>query len=374
LSGAGLLGQSLYRLLHVPLGFEPANLATVQVTARGSDYPAGPRLDSLYREIANRAAALPGARSAASASTLPAECSCASDAIRVVGRPDLGEQDDVTERHVSPGYLHAMGATLLRGRDFADSDDATVPGVAVINQALARTLFADADPIGRRISDNEGGRLTEWQIVGVVADVHEGPLDAPDSPVEYFPLAQAPDHSFNVAVRTSQGPAAMLPTLVAALHQIDPNLGVSDEATMSARISGTQAALLHRFSAWLVGGFASLALVLGTVGLYGVIAYSVSQRTREIGVRMALGAQRGSVYRLVLRQAAGLALAGIGIGIAGAIASSLLIRKLLFGVKAWDVPTLAAVALLLAGASLAAGFLPARRAVKVNPVDALRAE
>jgi len=374
LSGAGLLGRSLYRLLHVPLGFEPAHLATVQVTARGSDYPDGPRLDALYREIANRAAALPGAQSAATTSMLPAQCECASDGIRVVGRPDIGELNDVVERHISPGYMHTIGATLARGRDFAESDNANGPNVAVINQALAHALFANADPLGQRISDNERGRYSEWQIVGVVNNVHEGPLDSPDSPAEYFPLAQSSDHSFHLAVRTSQDPAALLPILVAALHQIDPNLGVSDEATMTARIGATQSALLHRFSAWLVGGFATLALVLGVVGLYGVVAYSVSQRTREIGVRMALGAQRGTVYRLVLRQAAWLAASGIGIGIACATASSLLIRKLLFGVKVWDVPTLAAVTLLLACASLAAGFLPARRAAKVNPVDALRAE
>jgi ABC-type antimicrobial peptide transport system permease subunit len=213
-----------------------------------------------------------------------------------------------------------------------------------------------------------------WEIVGVVDDVREGPLDVDISPAEYFPLNQTQDHSFSLAVRTRQDAATLLPLLVSTLHQIDPNLGVSDEATMTAKIDATQAALLHRFSAWLVGGFAVMALVLGVVGLYGVIAYSVSQRTREIGVRMALGAQRSAVYKLVMGQAGWLTVAGLTIGLACSVGTSLLIRKLLFGVQAWDAMTLGCVAVLLGLASLAASFLPARRAASVNPTDALRAE
>jgi macrolide transport system ATP-binding/permease protein len=162
--------------------------------------------------------------------------------------------------------------------------------------------------------------------------------------------------------------------LVSTLHEIDPNLGVSQEATMSANIDATQAALLHRFSAWLVGGFAAIALVLGVVGLYGVIAYSVSQRTPEIGVRMALGAQRSSVYKLVMREAGWLTAAGLTIGLVCSIGASISIRKLLFGVQAWDAITLVCVAVSLALASVVASFLPAHRAASVNPVEALRAE
>jgi len=161
---------------------------------------------------------------------------------------------------------------------------------------------------------------------------------------------------------------------VSALHQIDPNLGVSDEATMNAKIGTTQAALLHRFAAWLISGFAVVALVLGVVGLYGVVAYSVSQRTREIGVRMALGAQRGSIYGLVMRQAGSLTAVGIGLGLAGAVGASVLIRKMLFGVEAWDAVTLTSVVVLLGAAAMAASYVPARRAASVNPVEALRAE
>ncbi|MDR5727899.1 MAG: FtsX-like permease family protein [Terriglobia bacterium] len=175
-------------------------------------------------------------------------------------------------------------------------------------------------------------------------------------------------------MRTWQEAGTVLPVLVNPLHQIDPSLGVSDEATMNEEIDGTQAAMLHCFSAWLVGGFAAMALVLGVVGLYGVIAYSVKQRTHEFGVRMALGAQRSAVVGLVMRQAGWLTAAGLAIGLVCSVGTSLFIRNLLFGVRAWDALTLCGVAVLLGLASMAASFLPARRASSVNPTDALRAE
>jgi ABC-type antimicrobial peptide transport system permease subunit len=208
----------------------------------------------------------------------------------------------------------------------------------------------------------------------VVDDVREGPLDVDISPAEYFPINQTRDHSFSLAVRTRQEAATLLPLLVSTLHQIDPHLGVSDEETMTETINSTQAALLHQFSAWLVGGFAAIALILGVVGLYGVIAYSVNQRTREIGVRMALGAQRSSVYKLVMRQAGWLTAAGLALGLVCSVGASMLIRKLLFGVQAWDAFTLAGVAVLLGLASMAASFLPAWRAASTNPTEALRAQ
>jgi macrolide transport system ATP-binding/permease protein len=199
-------------------------------------------------------------------------------------------------------------------------------------------------------------------------------LDVDIWPAEYFPINQTQDHYFSLAVRTRHDPGSLLPLLVSTLHQLDPNLGVSDEETMNEQIGGTQAALLHRSSAWLVGGFAAVALVLGVVGLYGVIAYSVSQRTREIGVRMALGAQRSSVYKLVMGQAGWLTGTGLAIGLVSSVGASLLMRSLLFGVQPWNAVTLGCVAALLGLASMAASFLPARRAASVNPTDALRAE
>jgi macrolide transport system ATP-binding/permease protein len=374
LAGAGLLGKSFYRLLHVPIGFDPNHLATVQVTAPDTTYQSDGQTVALYREIVRRISALPGVASTGITSVLPVQCNCAIDRIQFPGRPYHGEHNDVDERHVSPGYLPALKAPLIRGRFFTEADDASRTGVAVINQTLAKKYFPNEDPIGQKIGNSEGGHPSVWEIVGVVDDVREGPLDVETWPAEYFSLNQTRDHSFSLAVRTRQDPATVLALLVSTLHEIDPNLGVSQEATMSANIDATQAALLHRFSAWLVGGFAAIALVLGVVGLYGVIAYSVSQRTREIGVRMALGAQRSSVYKLVMREAGWLTAAGLTIGLVCSIGASISIRKLLFGVQAWDAVTLACVAFSLALASVVASFLPAHRAASVNPVEALRAE
>jgi macrolide transport system ATP-binding/permease protein len=374
LAGAGLLGKSLYHLLHVPLGFDPVHLATVRVMASGSVYQSDDQTVGLYREIERRLSSLPGVASVGMTSLLPVECDCQIDRIHFPPRPYHGEHNDVDERHVSPDYLPTLEAGLLRGRVFTEAEDAAKPGVAIINQTLAQKYFPGQNPIGQKIANDEGGRPSDWEIVGVVTDVREGPLDGAIWPAEYFPLNQTRDHFFSLAVRTSQDPGAILPVLVSTLHQIDPSLGVSDEAAMAGKIDSTQAALLHRFSAWLVGGFAALALLMGVVGLYGVIAYSVTQRTREIGVRMALGAQRSSVYRLVLRQAGWLTAAGLAIGLVCAVAASLLIRNLLFAVQPWDVMTLSCVAMLLGLSSMAASFLPAYRAASVNPVEALRAE
>ena len=374
LVGAGLLGKSLYRLLRVPLGFDPSHLATVQVTAPDTVYQTDQQTAWLYREVASRVSSLPGVESDGTTSMLPVQCNCAIDRIRIVGRPYHGEHNDVDERHVSAEYLHTLKASLVRGRLFTDSDDASRPAVAVINQALARKYFPGQDPVGQRIANDEFGTPHTWEIVGVVNDLREGALDEDVWPAEYFPINQTRDHSFSLAVRARQDPGELLPALVSTLHQIDPRLGVSDEATMNERIDATQAALLHRFAAWLVGGFAAMALVLGVLGLYGVTAYAVSQRTREIGVRMALGAQRSAVYKLVMLHAGWLTFAGLAIGLVCSVAASLWIRNLLFRVHAWDPLTLGGVALLLGLASMAASFLPARRAASVNPTDALRAE
>jgi predicted permease len=374
LTGAGLLGRSLYRLLHVPLGFDPNHLATMSVMAPDTAYKNDEQVIGLYRENVRRVSSLPGVKTAGMTSMLPVQCNCATDRITFPGRPDHGEHNEVDERHVSPGYLPALKAALVRGRYFTEEDDPSHPRVAVINQALARKYFPNEDPVGQRIANDESGHPSEWEIVGVVDDVREGPLDVETWPAEYFPINQTRQNVFNLVVSTSQDAGALLPVLVKTLHQIDPDLAISDETTMTDKIDATQAALLHRFSAWLVGGFAMIALVLGVVGLYGVVAYSVSQRTREIGVRMALGAQRSSVYALIMRQAGWLTAIGLVVGLVCSVGSSLLIRSLLFGVQAWDAATLAAVAFVLSLTSLAASLLPARRAASVDPVQALRRE
>jgi macrolide transport system ATP-binding/permease protein len=374
LVGAGLLGKSFYLLLHVETGFDVTHMATVQVMAPDPAYTKTEQKVALFREIQRRVSNLPGVQSVGITSDLPLQCNCDTDWIRIVGKPFHGEHNEVDERDISPSYLPTLKARLVRGRLMTEDDNASKPNVIVINEALARKYFPGEDPIGQKIGNGALDPKSMREIVGVVADVREGGLDDEVWPAEYQAIYQGQDNYFAVAVRTAQDEKTLLPVLVSTLHQVDPNLGVYGEQTMQQQIDSTQAALIHRSSTWLVGGFAVMALVLGVVGLYGVIAYSVSQRTREIGVRMALGAQRGSVYQMVMRQAIWLTSVGVALGLVCAVGASLLMRKVLFGVAAWDVPTLAAVAVVLGAASLAASFLPARRAASLNPCEALRAE
>jgi macrolide transport system ATP-binding/permease protein len=374
LVGAGLLGQSFYRLLHVELGFVPDHLATVQLLLPANVYPKDEQQVAVLRTVLGQVSSLPGVDSAALTSALPVQCNCDTDWIRVVGKPFHGEHNEVNERAVSADYLATLKAQMIRGQMFTEADDASKPGVLVINESFARTYFGGEDPVGQVIGDQDLSSKSLRRVIGVVADVRESGLDTEVWPTEYEPAYQVPDVFMTLVVRTRQDEGAFLPALVKGLHAMDPNLGVYDEETMNQQIGETQAALLHRFSAGLVGGFAAIALILGVVGLYGVVAYSVSRRTREIGVRMALGAQRGTVYALVMRQAGRLTLLGVGLGLACSLGTSLLMEKLLFGIKAWDAGTLAGVALLLGCAAMAASFLPAHRAASVNPTEALRAE
>ncbi|MBT9330339.1 ABC transporter permease [Acidipila sp. 4G-K13] len=374
LTGAGLLGRSFYRLLHVDLNFQPDHLAMLTVAASDAAYPKNTQSAALDRAVVDRMAVLPGVESAALTDLPVVTCNCNTDWIRVVGHPFHGEHNEVNDRTVSAGYFTTLHARLLRGRLFTAADDSTRPRVILINQAFAKSYFPGEDPIGKKIAAGDLDPKTVRTIVGVVDDVREGSLDSEIWPAEYTPFRQRPQNYFHVLVRTTQAPASILPAMAAALRRIDPGLGITDEITMEARIADSPSATMHRSSAWLVGGFAVLALLLSIIGLYGVIAYSVSQRTREIGVRMALGAQRATVYRLIFKEAAWLTLAGIVIGLACAVAAAGFMRSLLFGVHSWDIATLAAVAILLATAALSASWLPARRAASVNPVEALRAE
>ena len=373
LSSAGLLTRSLYRLLHVPLGFDPSHLATAEVVLPATTGAAG-QTTELYQEIVRRVGQLPGVQSVGFTSLLPVQCDCNTDSIQVIGKPKLAGENEVDERHISPGYLPTIGARLMRGRLFTETDDASMPGVAIINASLARKYFPNQNPIGQRFSNTEGGRPSVWEVVGEIEDVHEGPLDVPAEPAEYFPLRQTLDGGFHLVVRTGQDPVAVLSAVTATLHRMNNGIAVSNETTINDAIDETQAALLHRFSAWLIGGFAGAAFILSVVGLYGVIAYSVRQRRREIGVRIALGAQRVAIYTLVLGQAGWLIGAGLGLGLIGSLIASRLLRSLLFGVNVWDPVTLSCVSATLAVVSLAAVFLPARRAAFVDPAEVLRTE
>lgn len=245
--------------------------------------------------------------------------------------------------------------------------------MAIVNEDFVRRFFPGEGVLGRQIRYDMSQPVMEVGV-GVVGDLKEGPLDEQISPALYTPFNQEPDNVFFVMARTAQPPQGLLKPIEATVKRIDPNILQFGAETMEDRINNSQAAYLHRSSAWLVGGFALTALLLGMVGLYGVIAYSLSQRTREIGVRMALGAQRRSVYQLILNEAGRLMVSGVVMGSMGSVAAASLMRKLLFGTQPWDVSTLAAVAAVLSVAAMLASYLPARRAASIDPIEALRAE
>lgn len=274
---------------------------------------------------------------------------------------------------MSPGYFTTIGATLLQGRAFRSDEDSSKPQVVIVNQAMARQFFGNANPVGRHLS-----YLSEppkpMEIVGLVEDIREGPLDTAVLPAMYLPLLQNADSDVGLVVRTSQPEGRLLPEMERAIREIDRGVITFGGTTMVGRIHNSYAAYMARSSAWLAGSFAALALLLSAVGLYGVIAYSVSQRTKEIGIRMALGAQQSTVHRMVLKEAGWITAIGLACGLACALLAGTLIAKLLFGVQPWDPTTLVTSALVLGGTAMLASYVPARRAGAANPMDALRSQ
>jgi len=376
LTGAGLLGKSFYRLLHAELGMEPGHLALVKMRIpQTAELAKDAQVVAFEQRVIEEVKRLPGVESAATVPMPPvADMARGNTTFTVVGRPKVKSEPDneATMRNVSPGFFSTVGARLERGRYFAETDTTDRPAVAIVNRALAKRFFPGEDAMGMQIRFDAA--LPPVMIVGVVADLRETALDGEIPPTVYVPFAQWPDPGFYVVARTANDPKGVLKAIEGTLRGMDPGVLILGSKTMEERIAGTTTAVLHKALARLVAGFAGLALVLSVVGLYGVIAYSVAQRTREIGVRMALGAQRGAVAGMVLREAGWLTVIGLGAGMACAVGAATLMRKLLFGVSSWDVSTLISVGALLAVAALLASYLPARRAAGVNPVDALRAE
>jgi macrolide transport system ATP-binding/permease protein len=357
----------------VQLGLQPDHVVTIQMSAPRSYEASNEKAIALEGQIVSHIENLPGVKSVAISDNLPVNGG--GDVwVVVAGRPAPPEHNSVGERTVNSTYFSTIGARLARGRHFTRAEDASKPPVAIINQAFAKLHFAGVDPIGQQLAYERAGPQVPMEIVGVVEDIREEQLDSAIAPVMYVPFVHYVGTYFNVLVRTSGGEIPLLAALPPAIHQVDPNIATRRPATLTDVIDDSHSAYLHRFSASLVGGFAALALLLAVVGLYGVIAYSVSQRTREIGIRMALGAQRGSVYRLILKEAGWLTAAGIGIGLACSVGAAMLMRGLLFGVRSWDLETLAGVAAVLGISAFFASYIPARRAASVNPVAALHTE
>jgi putative ABC transport system permease protein len=378
LIGAGLMIRSFAKLNQVDPGFNPAEVLTVGVTLLPNKYPEEERVASFYSELLEQVASTPGVVSAGAISDLPLLGSNTNDNFTIEGHPPVAKQEEpITEYHVvTPRYFEAMGIPLLAGRDFAGTDTKQAPNVVVINEAFARRHFAGESPLGHRIR-LQGQERDPLLIVGVVGDVRQLGLDEQPVPEAFVPFLQDPlsktyQRSMTIVACTKSDPGSVAGSLRAALTSLDKSLPVYDLKPMTEYLRDSLAR--RRFNLILLIAFAGVALVLAAIGIYGVISYGVTQRTHEIGIRMALGAEKSDVLRLVVRQGMIMALIGVAIGVLASLALTRLMESLLFGVSVTDPLTFTVIALLLTSVALLACFVPARRASKVDPLIALRSE
>ncbi len=373
LIGAGLAIKSLVRLLGVQAGFDPQNVLTARIALPNSRYPKPIQVTSFYQELLERVRALPGVLSASLVWNLPLEGG-SNGTVIIEGQPapkNMWSSPLVEVDTVMPGYFHTLRIPVLRGRDFTAQDSEDKPPVAIINETMAHMFWPNQDAVGKRFSQDKD--KPKWiTVVGVVGDVREYGLDHPTAPEAYFPQSQHNSTYMAIVVRTATEPLGQLSAVRGAVHDLDSQLPVYAPRELSQIVS--ESSEQQRFVALLLGLFGGLALVLASVGIYGVISYSVAQQTHELGIRMALGAGRRDVLGMVLGEGLRLALYGIGAGLAGALVLTRLMSSLLYGVRPSDPLTFAGVAALLVLVALAACYIPARRATKVDPMVALRYE
>jgi predicted permease len=375
LAGSGLLVKSLYRLLNVNPGFDQHNLLGMGVGLSESRFPQAPQQLQAMQTLLDQLRALPGVKSVGASSMLPVSNGGNTSNLRVVGVPSAAPQGrEANSRSVNRTYFQALGAELVQGSWFTEADNATGPQRVIVNKTLADQFMPGLDPLKQQIWFTYSDKEKLRQVIGVVRDVKEGPLDRPALPAIYTPMEARAGTFFGLLVRTEQKPDALSTEIQNKIRQLDPDAVIYSVQTMDDRIQRSPAAFLHRYPAVLAGMFAFLALLLGTIGLYGLVAYSVSQRTQEIGIRMALGAQRANVLQMVLSQGVRLIVPGVAIGIAAAMMVSYLMRSMLFGIHSWDPVIFVVLTAVLALVTLAASYLPARAATKVDPMVALRYE
>lgn len=375
LVGAGLLLNSFVRLSQVPPGVDPRNVLTLQVTLPQNKYPDAARRTEFFERSLERISALPGVEAAGVVGKRPVRGGSMDTTFLIAGRSDAPPTGHgVDFDFCSPDYFRAAGIPLRQGRLFAWSDKVGSPRVVIINEALARLHFPNQDPMGQRIHlDVASGKLDEgWEIVGVVGDVRQHGLAEEARPCVYRPQAYSFMESGNLLVRTADAPMALTEAVRKAVLEIDPNQPVANVRTLENAIAGSLSQ--RRFVLVLLAGFAGVALLLAAIGLYGVIAYAVTQRTREIGIRMALGATRRDVQSLVVGHGMKLAVIGLVLGLAGAMGLTRVLGRMLYEVKPTDPATFAGVTLVLLGVALFSCWLPARRAARVDPMVALRSE
>lgn len=367
LTGAGLLIKSFWRLQNVEAGFDPHNLLTLQITLPKLQYPNTEQQNAFVEQARQRIATLPGVKAVAATINLPLAGTWGMT-YSVAGHDNTANQV-ADNANITPNYFQTMGIRLLKGRDFSERDTTNGTPVIIISEALARKHFPHENPLGQQL---DAGRIRE--IVGVVADVKPRGLELAAKPQIYLPYAQKPTMAafFTLTIRTEQTPLSLAAAVEREIRKLDQNLPVANVRTMEQIVATSLAQ--RRMTMSLLGIFAALAVMLAAIGIYGVMAYSVAQRTHELGVRLALGAQAGAVIRMILGCGMKLTLSGVALGIGGALALTRLLKGLLFDVSATDPLTFGLVALLLLVVALAACWIPARRAAKVDPLAALRHE
>ena len=376
LASAGLLVKSFLHLQKVSLGFDPTNIMTARVALPDSGYGKPPQAAEFYRKLLARVATLPGVKSSAIAWWFPLSGSEIGFNFDIEERPaPKAQQPNAQVNVVSPDYFKTLRTPILRGRDFTERDDAKAPKVVIVSESFAKEFFPNENPIGKRIRPNgsvDPGDPPVREIVGVVQDIHLISLRDAPKPQIYMPHEQFAIQTVTMMVRTQNDPRLLTAALHNAVNEIDKNVPLYRPRAFTEYVS--QSVAQPRLNAMLVGLFALIALLLAAAGIFGVMSYSVTQRTQEIGIRLALGAQRFDVLRLVIGQ--GMRFVGVGLllGLIGVFASTRLLQSLLFGVGATDLPTMFVITVILTAVAFVACLLPARRATLVDPVQALRAE
>src|SRR5262245_13228783 len=373
LIGAGLLVKSFWRLQRVDSGVDTERILTMQLALRGQQYAEPRQVGAFYPRLIERIQTLPGVRAATVSNSLPPDTPEFSDDFTIEGRPRVPDQPPPIAYviRVSPDYFGVLNIPLHRGRYFSAADSDTALPATIINQTMARQFFPNEDPIGRRINTGDERQPSWWQIVGVVGDVKYNGLAGETQPAMYQSLIQATSWNLFLLVKTEGAdPLSLAATVRNEIRSLDRELPVSRVRALEEHFS--KAVAQPRFGATLVALFALLALILASVGIYGVISYSVSQRTHELGIRIALGARSLDVLNLVVKQAMRLIMIGLGVGLSASFWLTRLMKSLLFNVSATDSLTFIVISLLLTVVALLASFLPARRATKVDPMIALR--
>lgn len=374
LVGAGLLIKSFLRLTHVDPGFTVTNVLTMQLSLTRAKYPEPQQTAAFFQSLVSRIESLPGVQAAGTVTELPLSGQDNYTFFTIEGKPPVAFgslENDASIRVVSPNYFRAIGIPLLKGRFFTDRDSINAPKAIVVSESFARRFLPNEDPIGKRLTIDFGQPWT-GEITGVVGSIHHSSLAQEPTGEMYVNHAQTPKPMTNLVVRAAGDPSKLTAAIRSEVQALDKDLPIYNVKTMEQRVS--ESAAQPRFRTLLLGLFACVALLLASVGIYGVISYSVTQRTHEIGIRLALGAQASDVLRLVVKQGMVLALIGIVIGLVAAFAVTRVMVSLLYGVTATDPVTFVGVSLLLAGVALVACLVPARRATKVDPMIALRYE